>query len=298
MAVTLNDDEVSNNEPSNDEDGNFIAFTATALVDESVAIEENPSDGELSEDADLQEAYNKLCKFAAKDAMSVDLGLKKIASLKLDKKNLLVKLFDANELLNNVKTENMLLLDKVKNLEHELSIAREQTNRPASSKLDPMLSVQKSSSDKTGLGFVESISMPEPHSTNFVSSSALPVSEIVKQAEVTPPRKIMADLQESKSKTLNLPKNKVHDRPAWVCHFCGKFGHICPNYFKLQAAKRANKPKVPVPQAQDPMVLIGELVKALNLYSNPGVGHHSNVNKNSNARVACKKFWMQKAQSN
>ena len=125
MTVTLNDDEVSDNEPSSDEDGNFIAFTATALVDESVAIEENPSDGELSEDADLQEAYNKLCKFAAKDAMSVDLGLKKIASLKLDKKNLLVKLFDANELLNNVKTENMLLLDKVKNLEHELSIARE-----------------------------------------------------------------------------------------------------------------------------------------------------------------------------
>ena len=41
--------------------------------------------------------------------MSVDLGLRKIASLKLDKKNLLVKLFDANELLNNVKTENMLV---------------------------------------------------------------------------------------------------------------------------------------------------------------------------------------------
>ena len=129
-----------------------------------------------------------------------------------------------------------------------------------------MLSVQKSSLDKAGLGFVESISMPEPHSTNFVFSSELPVSEIVKQVEVTPPRKIMADLQESKSKTLNLPKNKVHDRRAWVCHFCGKFGHICPNYFKLQAAKRANKPKVFVPQVLDPMVLIGDLVKALNLY--------------------------------
>ena len=57
--------------------------------------------------------------------MSVDLGLKKIASLELDKKILLLKLFDANELLNNVKTEHMLLLDKVKNLELELSIARE-----------------------------------------------------------------------------------------------------------------------------------------------------------------------------
>ena len=75
---------------------------------------ENPYDGELSEDADLQEAYNKLCKVAAKDAMNVELSLKKIESLELDKKNLFVKLFDANELLNNVKTKNMLLLDKLR----------------------------------------------------------------------------------------------------------------------------------------------------------------------------------------
>ena len=46
------------------------------------------------------------------------------------------------------------------------------------------------------------------------------------------------------------------------------------------------------------MILIGELVKALNLYSNPGVAQHSNINNNTSARVACKKFWMQKAQSN
>ena len=56
--------------------------------------------------------------------MNVELELKKIASLELEKKNLLVKLFDANDLLNNVKTENMFLLDKVKNLELELSVAR------------------------------------------------------------------------------------------------------------------------------------------------------------------------------
>ena len=126
--------------------------------------------------------------------MSVNLGLKKIASLELDKKNLLVKLFDANELLNNVKIENMFLLDKVKNLELELSVAREQTNRFASSKLDYMLSVQKSPSHKIGLGFVESISVPEPRSTNFVPSFEPPVSEVVKPVEVTPPRKIRVDL--------------------------------------------------------------------------------------------------------
>ena len=45
--------------------------------------------------------------------MNVEFSLKKIESLKLDKKNLLVKMFDVNELLNNVKTKNMLLLDKV-----------------------------------------------------------------------------------------------------------------------------------------------------------------------------------------
>ena len=215
----------------------------------------------------MQEAYNKFRKIVVKDAMNVDLGLQKIASLKLDKKNLLLKLFDANELLDKEKTENMLLLDKVKNLELELSVAREQTNRFTSSKLEHMLNIQKSPLDKIGLGFKDSISVP----------------------------KTRVDLKESKPKTLNPPKDKLHDRPMWVCHFSEKSRHIRPNCFNLQVAKRANKSKVLVPQAQDPMVLIGESVKALNLYSNLGVAHHANMNNNSNGRVASKKFWMQNA---
>ena len=158
MAVTLSDNEVFDDESGCDEDGNFIFFTVTAIVNESVFTEENPSDGELSEDADLQEAYNKLCKVAAKDAMNVELGLNKIESLELNKKNLLVKLFDANEFLNNVKIGNMLLLDKTENM-----------------------------------------------------------------------------------------LEKMHGKPVWVYHFLGKSGYIRPNCYKLQAAKRANKPKVYVP---------------------------------------------------
>ena len=201
----------------------------------------------------MKEVYNKLCKIAVKDAMNFELGLKKIESLELDNKNLLAKLFDANELLNNVKTENMLLLDKVKSLELDLFIARF-----SSSKLDQMLSVQKSLSDKSELGFVESISVSAPHSTNFVPSSSSepsvsevvsetvkpPVSEVVKPIEVSPSRKIRVDLKESKPKESTLPKDKMHGKPAWVCHFCGKSGHIRPNYYKLQVVKRANKPKV------------------------------------------------------
>ena len=134
-----------------------------------------------------------------------------------------------------MKTENMLLLDKVKNLEHELSIAREQSNRSVSSKLDHMLSVQKSPSDKTGLDFLESINVFAPNSIIFVPSSSfeLSVSEVVKPLEVTPPRKIRVELKESKSKKPNLSKDKSHDKPAWVCHFCGKSGHIRPNCYKL-----------------------------------------------------------------
>ena len=167
MAVTLSTNEVFDNEFGSVKDGNFIAFTITIVVNESVVADESLSDGELSKNANLQEAYNKLCKVATKDAMNVDLGLQKIASLELDKKNLLMKLFDTNELLDKVKIENMLLLDKVKNLELELSIAREQTNKTDSSKLEHMLSIQKSPLDKTGLGFENNIIVSKTHSTNL-----------------------------------------------------------------------------------------------------------------------------------
>ena len=60
---------------------------------------------------------------------------------------LLVKLFDANELITSVKIENMSLFEKVKSLESELYDAREQLYRTLASKLDSMLNVQKSISD-------------------------------------------------------------------------------------------------------------------------------------------------------
>ena len=141
MAVTLSDDEVTDHESESDQEGNFMAFTATNVVSEIKTIDENPSDEELFENADLQEAYNMHCKVVAKDVMSVELGLKKINTLEQEKKNLLLNLFNANELLNPVKIENMPLLEKVKSLELELSVATEQIDRTSTSKLDEMLHV-------------------------------------------------------------------------------------------------------------------------------------------------------------
>ena len=116
MVVTLSDDEISDHESKSDQERNFMTFTATTVVSEIKIADKNPSDEEFSENADLQKAHYKLCKIAAKDAMSVELGLKKIYTPEVEKKNLLLKLFDANELLNSVKIENMTLLEKVKSL--------------------------------------------------------------------------------------------------------------------------------------------------------------------------------------
>ena len=77
MVVALSDNEVSDHESESDQEGNFMAFIATTVVSEIEIVDENLFDGELSENADLQEAYNKLCKIVAKDAMSVELGLKR-----------------------------------------------------------------------------------------------------------------------------------------------------------------------------------------------------------------------------
>ena len=60
MAVTLSEGEVFDDELDCDEDGNFITFTATAVVNESIFAEENPSNGELSEDANLQRMLRML----------------------------------------------------------------------------------------------------------------------------------------------------------------------------------------------------------------------------------------------
>ena len=241
MAITLSDDEVSNTESKSDQEGNFMAFTATAVVSESEIFEENPFYGELSENSDLQEVYNKLCKIASKDVKNVDLALKKINTLEQEKKILLVKLFDTNELITSVKIENMSLIEKVKSLESELSIAKEQLDRTSTSKLDNILNVQKSSSDKTGLGFVKSVSTFVVHPPKFVFATSISTFEVkVPKEEILAIRKIRVDLSESKPKKPNHPRSKKQHKPQWFCHFCGGARHTCPKSVYAKSTRSYN----------------------------------------------------------
>ena len=210
---------------------------------------------------------------------------------------MLVKLFDANELIASVKIENMSLIEKIKSLESELFVAREQLNRTSTSKLDNMLNVQKPTYDKTRLGFFQSVSTSVVHPTKFILASSIPTPEVkMPKEEILATMKIRVDLNESKPKKPNHFGSKKQHKPQWFCHFCDGAGHTCPNCFKLQASKQATKQKVSMPKAQNPMVLIHELVKALNLYANVGVDHQSNLSRNSNSKFASKKVWMQKTQ--
>ena len=203
--------------------------------------------------------------------------MKKINTFEQEKKNLLVKLFDTNELITSVKIENISLIEKVKSLESELFVAREQFDRTFTSKLDNMLNVQKSFSDKTGLGFVKSVSTSVVHPPKFVPATSISTPKVkVPKEETLTTRRIRVDLSESKPKKPNHPGSKKQHKPQWYCHFCGGAGHTRPNCFKLQASKQATKQKVFVPKAQDPMALIHELVKVLNIYANTGAEFKSN----------------------
>ena len=52
-TITFSDDEVSDHEFGSDKDGNSITFIFTVVVDESILVENNLSDGELSKSTDL-----------------------------------------------------------------------------------------------------------------------------------------------------------------------------------------------------------------------------------------------------
>ena len=127
-------------------------------------------------------------------------------------------------LVKTLVVENTSLEEKVKNLEVELSQARTQIKRVSGAKLDEVLSAQKLSSDKTGLGYAVS-SNPSSSMASRSSTVFVPQSEKGNKG--------------MKSKT-DLANSKFFVRPH-VCHHCDVSGHIRSNCFKLYPHKQLSK---------------------------------------------------------
>ena len=114
----------------------------------------------------------------------------------------------------------------------------------SSAKLDELLSAQKPSSDKIGLGYVVSFG-PSSSMASGLRTVFVPQSEKGDKC--------------MKSKIV-LANSKSFVRPH-VCHHCGVSGHICPNCFKFYPQKQVSKWSQV--SFQGPTPFFGELLKAL-----------------------------------
>ena len=156
LVVTLSDTENDSFGEYVDECRHIMTFAASTdkVIMESASDSEDSSDDEVSKKMTLQEAYDKLCTKFIKSEKTSHLCRKELNEVKTEKADLLVKLDETTRLVETLAVENTSLEEKVKNLKVELSQARTQIERMSSANLDEVLSAQKLSSDKTGLGYV------------------------------------------------------------------------------------------------------------------------------------------------
>ena len=94
-----------------------------------------------------------MCKVSKKYEKLYRLATKKLSDVELDREELSTKFDEANQTIGVLRFENNFLAENTKKLEAELFQVRAQLERTLSAKLDKMLSIQKSASDRTGLGY-------------------------------------------------------------------------------------------------------------------------------------------------
>ena len=89
--------------------------------------------------------------------------------MELDREELSTKFDEANQTIGALRFENNFLAEKTKKLEAELFQVRAQLERTSSAKLDKMLSIQKSTSNCTGLRYgISSSNIASTSTTVFV----------------------------------------------------------------------------------------------------------------------------------
>ena len=159
LAATLSDTEPE--EDSDNEDDRILnAFTATVNPTDGI-VEDVDKEEELVESKfekmddqdDIHTAYEKLNKVSEKHEKLYRMATKKLSDVELYREELSTKFDEANQTIGALRFENNFLTKKTKKLEAELFKVRAQLERTSSAKLDEILSILKSASDRTGLGY-------------------------------------------------------------------------------------------------------------------------------------------------
>ena len=170
LAATLSDTEPAD-DSDNEDDEILNAFTATINhtegivedVDEEEELVESKFEN-MEEQDDIHIAYAKLYKVSEKHEKMYRLASKKLSNVELEREQLSTKFDKANQNIGALRFENNFLAEKTKKFKAELFQVRAQLERTLSAKLDEILSLQKSASNRTGLGY--DFSFPSIASTN------------------------------------------------------------------------------------------------------------------------------------
>ena len=130
---------------------------------------------------------------------------------------------------------------------------RAQLERISSAKLDEMLSIQKSASDRIGLGYGLSFSntaststtiFVPPASNTKIENTDVKISLVSENLDkgksiLGAPSKL--DKKEAKNpKTKKANSQKSKQKKQHLCHYCGAAGHTRPNCYKWLAIQQSN----------------------------------------------------------
>ena len=153
-----------------------------------------------------------------------------------------MQLKEAKFEVEGLKGELVEAYSKIKFLELEIIQANVKVEHISTKKLDNVLSSQKSSHDKTGLGYTgEGSSSSEPKKeVRFVSTKNEEKLKEMKPEIDTPTAVKRTIGAKPKEKGKSLPKNQRGPQVKHLCHHCGAQGHKRPNCFKLHALKKAD----------------------------------------------------------
>ena len=168
--------------------------------------------------------------------------------MELDREELSIKFDEANQTIEALRFENNFLAEKTKKFEAELFQVRAQLERTSSAKLDEMLSIQKSASDRTGLAyglsssntastnttvFIPYANNTEIENTDVKISLASENLDKGKSILEAPPKLDKKDVKNPKAKKANSQKPK--QKKQHLCHHCGATDHTRPNCYKWLA---------------------------------------------------------------
>ena len=178
---------------------------------------------------------------------------KKLSDVELKREKLSTKFDEANQTIKALRFEHNFLAEKTKKLKAELFQVRARLERTSSAKLDEMLSLQKSASDWTGLGYdFSSPSIASSSSTIFVPPANNVeiknnnVKTDLASENLDKGKSILGaplKLEKKEAKNPRAKKNnpqKPKQKKQNFRHHCGATSHTWPDCYKWLVTQQSN----------------------------------------------------------